>query len=117
MICYQLWIDDIRKPPEEGYTWIKDINEALRFIRWNKTNIYLIDIDHDAGDYRRGGTEDYIVILKELQRLAHMNSTEGMAWRVLLRDQIQFRLHSANPVGVQNMRNIIQNNGWKEIMW
>lgn len=26
-----------------------------------------------------------------------------------------FRLHSANPVGVQNMRAIIQANNWKEV--
>ena len=25
------------------------------------------------------------------------------------------RIHSANPVGVQNMRRIIERNGWKEI--
>jgi hypothetical protein len=28
---------------------------------------------------------------------------------------IKFRLHSANPVGVQNMRYILQDNGWKEV--
>lgn len=114
MIVYNLWIDDVRPAPE-GYVWIKDINEALRFLFWNKNNIYLIDLDHDAGDYRRGGKEDYIVILKEIQRLSRQNNTRGMAWRTLLKDQIKFRLHSANPVGVQNMRNIIEDNGWEEV--
>jgi hypothetical protein len=29
--------------------------------------------------------------------------------------EFRFVLHSANPVGVANMRRIIERNGWKEI--
>ena len=100
MICYQLWIDDIRKPPAEGYTWIKDINEALRFIRWNKTNIYLIDIDHDAGEFAQYGG-DYNKLLDWLEET-------GLNYPI--------RIHSMNPVGRENMRAIIQRNGWTEVM-
>ncbi len=30
-------------------------------------------------------------------------------------DKFYFHIHSMNPVGVQNMRNIIKHNGWKEL--
>ena len=109
----KLWIDDVRTAPD-GYVWCKSTNEALRFIAKNKTEIWLIDLDHDAGEFAKEGGH-FINVLNEIERLAHSKLTLGMAWRVLLRDQIEFRLHSANPVGVENMRRIIQRNGWKEV--
>ena len=109
----KLWIDDVRPAPE-GYIWCKSTNEALRFLVKNKTEIWLIDLDHDAGDYASEGG-DFINVLNEIERLSRSQLTLGMAWRFLLRDQIKFRIHSANPVGVQNMRRIIERNSWKEV--
>ena len=102
----KLWIDDIRTPPD-GYIWHKAINPALRFIRENYWLIDTIDFDHDAGEFRRGGKDDYIVILNEMERL----SKRG----IISCNHMSFRFHSMNPVGVQNMRAIIQRNGWKEV--
>lgn len=97
----KLWIDDVRPAPE-GYVWFKSTNETIRYIkvalRWDK-RIELIDIDHDAGDYAADGG-DYIKILDYLER--HLLD-------------IPIRIHSMNPVGVENMRRIIERNGWKEI--
>lgn len=107
----KVWIDDIREAPE-GYIWCRSTNNALRFITQNKDYIELIDIDHDAGDYQKDGG-DFIAVLKELERLSR-----NPRWSPVYKDVIKrysFRLHSANPVGVQNMRAIIQANGWKEI--
>ena len=107
----KVWIDDIREVPE-GYTWCRSTNNALRFITQNKDYIELIDIDHDAGDYQKDGG-DFISVLKELERLSR-----NPRWAPIYKDLIKtwkFRLHSANPVGVQNMRAILQANGWKEV--
>ena len=93
----KLWIDDVRPAPE-GYVWLKSTNETIRYIkvalRWDK-RIELIDIDHDAGDYAADGG-DYIKILDYLER--HLLD-------------IPIRIHSMNPVGVENMRSIIKKNG------
>ena len=59
----------------------------------------LLDLDHDAGDYAFGGG-DYIRILDWLEETGR---------------NYPIRIHSANPVGVANMRAIIQQNNWKEI--
>ena len=107
----KVWIDDIREAPV-GYIWCRSTNSALRFITQNKDYIELIDIDHDAGDYQKDGG-DFIAVLKELERLSR-----NPRWSSIYKDIIKrysFRIHSANPVGVQNMRAIIQANGWKEI--
>lgn len=107
----KIWVDDVRPAPE-GHVWCKSTREALRTITMHRDEISEIALDHDAGDYRRDGG-DYIGILKELERLSR-SSIHGPYWSVRLRE-IEFSIHSANPVGVQNMRLIIQKNGWKEI--
>ena len=67
--------------------------------------IELIDLDHDAGDYVDSGG-DYINILNWMEKWSNPN------YRL---DKIPIHIHSMNPVGVANMRRIIQKNGWREI--
>lgn len=94
----KLWIDDVRISPK-GYVWIKTVNEAIMMIEDDYDAIELIDIDHDAGDYAVDGG-DYIKLL------------DWLAEREL---SYPIHIHSMNPVGVQNMRVIIQKNGWREV--
>ena len=126
----KIWVDDTRPAPE-GYRWCKSVNEAIDLIqasdrhiaravglghesfldrdykRRNKCyahantwDIQLIDIDHDAGDYASDGG-DYVKLLDWLEENGH---------------KYPIRIHSMNPVGVQNMRAIIQRNGWTEVL-
>ena len=125
----KLWIDDVRPAPD-GYVWCKSVNQAKDFIihqeqkrdealalarsNLNKRHdliayrgalriagrreIELIDIDHDAGDYAKDGG-DYIRLLDWLEETGR---------------NYPIRIHSQNPVGVENMRRIIEKNSWKE---
>lgn len=97
----KLWIDDIRKAPP-GYTHIRSVNQAKTYILLDMSNedkIELIDIDHDAGVFEEDGG-DYINLLNWLEE-------NEMSYPI--------RIHTANPVGRENMRRIIQKNGWKEV--
>lgn len=101
MKSMKLWVDDVRPAPD-GYTWAKSVNEAIDILRhWMKcgVDIEVIDLDHDAGDYASDGG-DYIKILD---------------WLEYILVDIPIRIHSMNPVGVQNMRAIIQRNGFTEV--
>ena len=113
----KLWVDDIRPAPE-GYIWCHSVYRAIKEIQifedkienaldeydfppaelWNAT-IEVIDMDHDAGDYFQYGG-DYIRLLDWLEETGR---------------NYPIRIHSQNPVGVQNMQAIIRRNGWKEI--
>ena len=105
----KLWIDDIRQPPEsfiKSYDWVRSVNEAKSAIIFSEmyasptTHLYeLIDIDHDAGDFAWDGG-DYIKLLDWLEETGR---------------KYPIRIHSMNPVGVENMRRIIQRNGWTEV--
>ena len=102
----KLWVDDVRPAPE-GYVHKHDVYTAKAYIefcekeaeRYPKFKIELIDIDHDAGDYAQFGG-DYICLLDWLEETGR---------------NYPIRIHSMNPVGVANMRRIIQRNGWEEI--
>jgi hypothetical protein len=97
----KLWIDDVRPAPE-GYFWCKTVGQAriaVEEAECLKVPIELIDTDHDAGTYVGCGG-DYIRLLDWLE-------STGRNYPI--------RIHSMNPVGVANMRAIIERNGWKEI--
>jgi hypothetical protein len=100
----KLWIDDVRPAPD-GYWWCRSVNEAKRIITDPHIQycheIKLIDMDHDAGDYAQYGG-DYIKLLDWLEETGR---------------NYPIRIHSMNPVGIENMRVIIQRNGWKEVIY
>lgn len=122
----KLWIDDCRPAPD-GYIWAKSVSNARMIIEESERSvkyhthqisphrlngnlkhilkiqqytIELIDIDHDAGEFAKYGG-DYIKLLDWLEATGR---------------NYPIRIHSMNPIGVENMRRIIQRNGWKEIM-
>lgn len=99
----KLWIDDVRPAPNNvEYCHLKSVDMAMFAILLNEKKNFpyeLIDIDHDAGDYAMYGG-DYIKLLDWLEETGR---------------NYPIRIHSANPVGVENMRRIIKRNGWTEV--
>ena len=107
-----LWIDDLRNPPNrpnEQYLIARSVNDAKALIELSEKEgwtcpIDYISIDHDAGMYAAAGG-DFINILNYLEYRQHM--TNGKVYPI--------KIHSFNPVGVVNMRAIIERNGWTEV--
>lgn len=101
----KLWVDDLRPAPN-GYIWAKSVKAAKTAIWQYEHNMtednILIDLDHDAGNYISEGG-DYIKLLNWLEA------------KNIVDTGYSFHIHSMNPVGVQNMRAIIQHNGWTEV--
>ena len=105
----KLWVDDMRLAPN-GYRWARSVYEAkiccCQLIKPNKIlQIEEINLDHDSGKYHYLGG-DYIELLKWLENKQRLEN-----WII----KTKFHIHSMNVVGVQNMRAIIERNGWEEI--
>ena len=101
----KLWVDDVRPAPE-GWLQVHSVNTAKEMIIANYPNIEGISLDHDSGIYNQFGG-DYINVLKWLEEEEHEKNKKVVTFPI--------HIHSMNPVGVKNMRNIIQRNNWKEI--
>ena len=95
----RLFVDDIRIAPR-GWDYAYSVSGAIDYIKQFYDKIEVISLDHDAGDY---GPPDYIKILDWAEEVYGFDFKPAI------------RLHSANPVGVANMRRIIERNRWKEI--
>ena len=92
----KLWIDSVQPAPY-GYVWVKAINDAILQIEMHEQNnvpFLLISLGHDAGDY---GSPDYIKLFDWLEETGR---------------NYPIYIHSMNVLGVENMRRIIQRNGW-----
>lgn len=104
----RLWVDDIREPPSDDWLWCHTVKDAKAMIHWYehqyRDDTIYIDLDHDAGIYASQGG-DYIKLLDWLEEQGIVDTGYF------------FHIHSFNPVGVENMRRIIQKNGWREIRY
>ena len=96
----KIWVDDVRPMLSEYDIHCQSVNDTIDVIEYiemkQKERIDLLDIDHDAGDFRCDGG-DYIKILD---------------WLEEKNISIPIRIHSGNIVGRQNMERIIKHNGW-----
>ena len=106
MKTLRLWIDDMRQPPSMEWLWVRSVDGARSVIETYERRLdideVIISLDHDAGDYANQGG-DYIKFLDWLEM------------RGIVDTGYFFHLHTQNPVGRDNMRAIIQKNGWREI--
>ena len=85
----KIWLDDIREAPK-GWCHCHSVNETIRIMQTE--NIEELDLDHDLGDYACDGGDaikllDYCV-------------ENGIFPKV--------KIHTANPVGRQNMIRMIE---------
>ena len=90
-----IWLDDLRKAPE-GYIWVHSVNGAKALL--GKPGSYLLDLDHDLGDYASDGGDAVKLILWMLENGFH----ENPAYYFI------FRYHTANPVGRENMQALVE---------
>lgn len=88
----KIWLDDLRST-SQGYVHYRSVNEAIRTIEKyeNKVGIELIDCDHDLGDYAYDGGDGIKLLDWLLER--------GTLYAI--------RLHTMNPVGLDNMQRMI----------
>jgi hypothetical protein len=87
MKTIKLWVDDIRPMPSGFNTWAKTAQQAIETLK--RYEVVEISLDHDLGEGCGTGYE----VAKFIEERAY-RGTKPPAWAV----------HSANPVGAQNMK-------------
>ena len=101
----KIWLDDIRPAPE-GYFHCRSVNDVKIAIFFYECNLsdetIILDLDYDLGDYHKDGG-DVVKLLEWLEKEEIVNTGYS------------FHFHTADPIDAENMRRIIQKNGWMEI--
>lgn len=121
----KIWVDDERPMPKGYNVWCRSVFDAIYRIGGLYINQYrpggpqtlLLDLDYDASDEFSKFGGDYIKILEWLE--SWMNDPEEQDWlegRYVAGDPVAIKVHfhSANPVGVKNMRAIVEHCPWME---
>lgn len=85
----KLFIDDVRPIPE-GWVGARTYREALDLITRHWNSITEISFDHDLGEHHTG----YDIAL-HIERMVHDDRPHHLPL---------LHIHSANPVGVMNLR-------------
>ena len=101
----KVWIDDVRPKPADynlAFHSVNDVIAYLNVIRSNTVSV-LLDLDHDACYFISDGV-DNIRIIDCIEETCFIRANPEI--------HLLFRIHSANPVGRENMRRVIEKNGW-----
>ena len=97
-----IWVDDIRKPhgyKTEQTVWAKTYESAIILLNTfchNSRFEVVLDPDHDLGTEKSGYDVCKYIVENQLPVAG-------------------FHIHSMNPVGVENMRQLLTHYGYKEI--
>ena len=83
----KIWLDDIRSPPDESWTWCKNAKEAIFLL--DNSPVSIISFDHDLGEDSGSGYD----VAKFIEQVTHCNNFQPIEWRI----------HSANSVGRKNI--------------
>ncbi|MHA2043235.1 MAG: cyclic-phosphate processing receiver domain-containing protein [Candidatus Thorarchaeota archaeon] len=94
----KIWLDDERDPTKDfiknnfgshgDETWVKTAKEAIDLL--SQDNVVSISLDHDLGPPEAGSGHD---VAKWIEEAAFNGEIKPLQWRV----------HSANPVGARNI--------------
>ena len=95
-IYIYIYIDDMRQPLIPGVIWVKSYDEAIAALTTIPyTPSLVIDFDHDLGEGKTG--------------------YDVAKWLVEYNYFGKFRIHSMNPVGANNIRQLLKHYGWTEV--
>lgn len=89
-----VWLDDLR-PIRPGYNALaKTADEAIKLLKTGR--VESISLDHDLGPPEAGTGYD---VAQWIEEAAYHGKLQRLSWNI----------HSANPVGVNNMRQALTN--------
>lgn len=93
-----MWLDDIRTPPTSDWNWVKSFDEAVAYIEEHGLPDH-ISFDHDLGESEAKTGYDLAKWIVESDLDGRITITYGWS----------YALHTANPVGRENIRTLLEN--------
>lgn len=92
----KLFVDDIRDAPDDSWTTVRKVEEAIRLI--NNFSYDVISLDHDIEN--RPSDETF-------KPIAYFIGLKAEYWRSLGKHEPKVIIHSINPVGARQMADVL----------
>ncbi len=105
---YRMYIDDERNPVGKFDIICRTPDAAIKAFRKKYKEghrAFFLEMDHDSGI----PGNDFIKVLKEIEAYVRCGKMKDL--------DIDVHFHSGNPVGVENMRQIIRTNDYMQEVW
>ncbi len=102
----RLWIDDIRKAPDDTWHVARNVTEAIRCIAKYGDSLTHISFDHDASHGVNHDTSMEVSCPCDFTAVAYFLG-EYFQNHFSLED-CEITIHSANPIGAENIKNILE---------
>lgn len=87
----KLFLDDVRDPPDDSWTVVRTAKECIFLLE--NLNFEVLSLDHDLGEDMPTGYDVAVWIEERVALMAYQAP--------------EIRVHSANPVGVKRIRQVI----------
>ena len=98
----KLYLGDIRKIPDDSYILVESYEDAVEYVIQNGIP-YFISFDHDLG------VDKYNNLLPTGYDFAKWIVEMDMDGRYIFPDNFNYIVHSANPVGKENIERYLIN--------
>jgi hypothetical protein len=103
-----LWVDDIRRPPDDSWTWARTNDEARKFLMegdGGDDRVYEASLDHDMGHHDRDPDDEDSVFLRGDSEDDGVQLVNWMIFQNRVPPKIS--IHSWNPVGARRMAQLL----------
>jgi hypothetical protein len=100
----KLWVDDIRRPPDDSWVWARRNEDAMRVLRSGQ--VTECSLDHDMGLHEMDPDVPDADMLRIPDELRLEPDGAALVDEMLIADLVPTKvtIHSWNPVGAERMR-------------
>jgi hypothetical protein len=95
----KIWHDDIRRPPDDTWTWARTNDEAKGLFQEHE--VEAISMDHDLGHHDKDPDEESAILLRGHSEDNGYELAKWMAENGFVPEQIT--IHSWNPSGAERI--------------
>lgn len=110
----RLWLDDIRRPPDEDWVWARTVEQAVDAVGFAGEKITHMSLDHDLGLHELDPDQPGAHLLRGDGEMTGLDFVRWLisvyynerAWlqnEFLDVSECEFTIHSYNPIGARRM--------------
>lgn len=113
-MTYRLYLDDLRYPPDNHPDWriARNYHDALWHVKTYGLP-YHVSFDHDLADVHYGHSDDFMVSDRTPYEFTGYDFAKWLCDWIMDNDcdltDFTYNVHSANPVGAENIRRYMAN--------